>query len=90
MAYSCKSDQHQWQLSIPVQLQVGKPREAPPSVLRSPSVSAALALEKLAMKPTCLVRFLGLFLWKAGKSSNKHPLSPVRQSPANEDLGHQR
>jgi hypothetical protein len=33
-----------------------------------------LALEKPAPKATRLFQFAGFFLWKAKKSSNKHPL----------------
>jgi hypothetical protein len=45
-----------------------KLREARPRVLRSPSATAALALEKASDEAGCLFRLSSFCFWKAGKS----------------------
>jgi hypothetical protein len=52
-----------------------KLREARPYVLRSLCLLGASALAKASSKATRLFQFTYLFLWKAQKSLNKHPLS---------------
>jgi hypothetical protein len=55
-----------------------KLREACPYVLRSLCLLAASALAKASFKATRLFQLTYLFLWKAQKSPNKHPLKQAQ------------